>query len=70
MLEDESQFKDLYKIGDHDIKIPFDKLDDLEALQNIDLTYYQNKCREVLKIIYDSCFKTHRGFTELRNNLI
>lgn len=70
LQEDESQYKDLFKIGDYNIKIPFEKLDDIEALQNIDLTYYQNKCREVLKMIYDNCFKNHKTFTELRNNLI
>ena len=63
-------YKDVFKFGEHNIQIPFEKLDDLQALQSIDLTYFQAKCREVLKHVYDNCFKDHKQFTELKNYLI
>lgn len=66
----EFQYRDIFKFGDFDLMIPFEKLDDLDALQQIDLTYFQAKCREVLKHVYDNCFKNHKLFFELRNYLI
>ena len=49
----------MFKFGEYDLIIPFEKLDDLQALKSIDLTYFQTKCREILKNVYDNCFKHH-----------
>ena len=69
-VSESEYFRDIFKFGDHDLMIPFEKLDDLEAFQQIDMTYFQAKCREVLKHVYDNCFKNHKLFFELRNYLI
>ena len=61
-LKDFGMYKDIFKFGEHDLMIPFDKLDDKEALQQIDLTYFLAKCREILKHVYDNNFKTHSKF--------
>ena len=50
--------------------IPFEKLDNTKALQNIDLTYFQAKCCEVLKHVYNTCFKNHKQYSDLKNYLI
>ena len=39
-------------------------------LDNIDLTYYMTKFREVLKKIYDNSFKKNKLYTEQKNNLL
>lgn len=49
--------------------IPFDKLYNPENLQNIDLTYFLTKSREILKHIYDTRFKLHNDFKDLKDQL-
>ena len=59
-----------YQFRSNDFVVPDHKLDEPEALKNIDLTYYQAKCREVLKNLYDNSFKNHKMYQELRNQLL
>ena len=63
-------FKDIFLFGQYDVKIPFERLDSFEILQNIDLTYYLQKCRDFLKLLYDEKFKEDKSFMELRNFLL
>lgn len=42
-------FADVFRIGTDGLIIPFERLDEVTILKNIDLTYYQSKCREILK---------------------
>ena len=51
-----------YQFHSNDFVVPDHKLGEPEALKNIDLTYYQAKCREVLKYLYDNSFKNHKMY--------
>jgi len=42
-----------YKFKSNAFVVPLNLLNQKEAVKNIDLTYYQTKCREVLKKVYD-----------------
>ena len=59
-----------YQFLSNDFIVPDHKLNEPEALKNIDLTYYQAKCREVLKKLYDNSFKNDKMYQELRNQLL
>ena len=43
------RYEDVFRIGQRGLILPFEKLDEIDGLKSIDLTYYQTKCREVLK---------------------
>lgn len=60
------QFHDCFKFGTLDVMIPFERLDQQDILQNIDLTYYLTECRRILKTIYDKEFMKHKLYNELR----
>ena len=45
--------------------VPESKLQDPNAFENIDLTYFFTKCREILKKIYDQNFKNHTIYQDL-----
>lgn len=50
--------------------IPFERLDDQQILQSIDLTYYLTESRRILKTIYDKEYKEkHRDYYDLRQYL-
>lgn len=61
-LRGDNDYKDIFRFGDHDMMIPFELMDDNEALQQIDLTYFLTKCRDILKDVYDQKFKVHNNF--------
>ena len=63
-------YADVFKIGTDGLIIPFEKLDEVTNLKSVDLTYYQAKCREILKNIYDSSFKKHSYYNDLKNYLL
>ena len=60
----------VFKFTSNDFIIPHSKLEVDECYDNIDLTYYMSKCREVLKKIYDNKFKKHKTYEELKNSLL
>lgn len=66
--KNKQEYKDIWKISDN-VLIPFDKLYNPENLQNIDLTYFLTKSREILKHIYDTRFKLHNDFKDLKDQL-
>ena len=47
-------FTDCFKFGSLEVMIPFERLDQQDILQSIDLTYYLSECRRILKMIYDN----------------
>lgn len=59
-----------FKFRTNAFVVTMNKLNDPESLKNIDLTYYQAKCREVLKRIYDQSFKFHSTYHELKSDLL
>lgn len=61
-LKEYHEYKDIFRFGDQELMIPFEKLDDTDALQSIDLTYFLHQCREILKAVYDQSFKNHKQF--------
>ena len=60
--DDINEFGHAYKFSSNDFVIPYLKIDLEDSLDNIDLTYYMTKCREVLKKIYDNSFKKHKTY--------
>ena len=50
--------------------IPFEKLENFEILMNLDLNYFHQKSREVLKLIYNNAFKNDKCYSELKNYLM
>lgn len=63
-------FSDCFRFGGLEVMIPFERLDQSDILQSIDLTYYLSECRRVLKLIYDREFKgKHRLYNDLRQYL-
>lgn len=70
LSKDTDEFTDCFKFGSLDVMIPFDRLDQQEILQNIDLTYYLHQSRSILKTIYDKEYKEkHKIYKELRQYL-
>jgi hypothetical protein len=67
--DENEDFKDVYRFGEHQMMIPFEKLNVQSNLEEIDLTKFQGKCRDILKQIYDTRFKTHKTFKELKDLL-
>ena len=64
------QFQDCFKFGTLDVMIPFERLDQQEILQGVDLTYYLAECRRILKLIYDREYKDkHSLYYDLRQYL-
>ena len=59
-----------FQFQSNDFIVPDNRLDEPNALKNIDLTYYQAKCREILKKLYDNQFKNHKLYQDLRNTLL
>ena len=68
--DDTNEYGHAYKFTSNDFVIPYNKLDTDDSLDNIDLTYYMTKCREVLKKVYDNSFKKHKTYQELKNSLL
>lgn len=63
-------FTDCFRFGQLEVMIPFERLDQQDILQSIDLTYYLSECRRILKLIYDKEFKgKHRLYNDLRQYL-
>lgn len=70
MSKETDEFTDCFRFGELDVMIPFDRLDQQEILQNIDLTYYLHQSRSILKTIYDKEYKEkHKFYKELRQYL-
>ena len=70
LSRDDDKFTDCFRFGALDVMIPFDRLDNQDILQSIDLTYYLSECRRILKLIYDKEFKgKHPQYNELRQYL-
>ena len=67
---EDQHYPDVFRIGTNGLIIPFEKLDDVTNLKSVDLTYFQAKCREILKNIYDNSFKNHQYFSDLKNYLL
>ena len=51
--ESYNQIDTAYRFASLDFTVPDMKLENPKAFDNFDLTYYNTKCREVLKKIYD-----------------
>lgn len=56
---------------DYDVMIPLERLD-RDEIHHLDLSYYLQQCREILKKIYDNKFKDNKNksFIELTNYLL
>ena len=57
LSKESDKFTDCFKFGKLDVMIPFERLDQQEILQNIDLTYYLSESRRILKNLYDNKYK-------------
>lgn len=68
-VDEEPNYGSAYRFTSRDFEIPDEKLYNDDIFESIDLTYYFNKSKVVLKSIFDKSFKKHKTYHELKNKL-
>lgn len=66
----EHKYPEIYIVGLNGLEVPKELLLKAENLQAIDLTYFLTKSHEMLKLVYDSKFKEHKDFKDLKEELM
>ena len=65
----ELDYDTAYRFASRDFEIPEANLSNDGIFETIDMTYYYNKCKGVLKNIYDKSFKKHQIYRDLESKL-